>query len=72
MIIFNSSEVGDQVSKRLDKKMSAVPCGLPVLPPHWIFTVNVWTYEAIGMYNEFKVIDNDNEVIPKPYFGNKG
>jgi len=67
-----SGEVGDQVSKGLSKTMAAVPCGLPVLPPHWVFTTNVWTYEAIGMYNEFKVIDNDNEVIPKPYFGHKG
>lgn len=67
-----SGEVGDQVSKRLDKTMSAVPCGLPVLSPHWIFTVNVWTYEIVGKYQVFSVIDNDNEVIPEPYFGHKG
>ncbi len=67
-----SGEVGDQVSKRLDKTMAAVPCGLPVLPPHWIFTVNVWTYEIVGKYQVFTVIDNDNEVIPEPYFGHKG
>ncbi|AKB19711.1 hypothetical protein [Methanosarcina sp. WWM596] len=67
-----SGEIADKVTKRLDRTMTAVPCGLPVLPPHWIFTVNVWTYEVIGMYEEFKVIDNDNEVIPKPYFGHKG
>ncbi|WP_455709835.1 DUF7286 family protein, partial [Methanosarcina mazei] len=52
--------------------MAAVPCGLPVMPPHWIFTVNVWTYEVMGEYEVFTVIDNDNEVIPKPYFGHKG
>ncbi|AKB51556.1 hypothetical protein MSBRW_2303 [Methanosarcina barkeri str. Wiesmoor] len=46
--------------------------GSQVLPSYWIFTVNVWSYEAVGMYNEFKVNDNDNEVIPKPYFGHKG
>ena len=67
-----SGEVGDQVSKRLSRTMSAVPCGLPVKPPHWIFTANVWTYEIVGKYQVFTVIDNDNEVIPEPYFGHKG
>ncbi|MGE4495936.1 MAG: hypothetical protein AB7D09_14100, partial [Methanosarcina sp.] len=67
-----SGEVADKVTKRLDRTMSAVPCGLPVLPPHWVFTVNVWTYEVIGEYEVFTIIDNDNEVIPKPYFGHKG
>ncbi|MDR7665241.1 hypothetical protein RG963_05475 [Methanosarcina sp. Z-7115] len=67
-----SGEVGYKVSKRLDRTMEAVPCGLPVLPPHWIFTVNVWTYEIVGKYQIFTVIDNDNEVIPEPYFGHKG
>jgi hypothetical protein len=67
-----SGKVADKVTKRLDRTMAAVPCGLPVLPPHWVFTVNVWTYEIVGRYKEFTVIDNDNEVIPKPYFGHKG
>lgn len=67
-----SGEVANRVTKRLERTMAAVPCGLPVMPPHWIFTVNVWTYEVIGRYKEFTVIDNDNEVIPKPYFGHKG
>jgi len=67
-----SGEVADKVTKRLDRTMAAVPCGLPVLPPHWIFTVNVWTYEVIGKYEIFTVSDNDNEVIPQPYFGHKG
>ncbi|WP_048102846.1 hypothetical protein [Methanosarcina barkeri] len=52
--------------------MAVVPCGLPVLPPHWIFTVNVWNYEIVGKYQVFTVIDNDNEVILEPYFGHKG
>lgn len=26
----------------------------------------------MGKYQVFSVIDNDNEVIPKPYFGHKG
>ncbi|KKH47038.1 hypothetical protein [Methanosarcina sp. 1.H.A.2.2] len=67
-----SGEIADKVTKRLDRTMAAVPCGLPVLPPHWIFTVNVWTYEVMGEYEVFTVVDNDNEVIPKPYFGHEG
>ncbi|MHC1755253.1 MAG: hypothetical protein AB9861_07445 [Methanosarcina sp.] len=67
-----SGEVADKITKRLDRTMAAVPCGLPVLPPHWVFTVNVWTYEVMGEYEVFTVIDNDNEAIPKPYFGHKG
>jgi hypothetical protein len=67
-----SGEVADKVAKRLERTMAAVPCGLPVLPPHWVFTVNVWTYEIVGKYQTFTVVDNDNEVIPKPYFGHKG
>ncbi|WP_240664219.1 hypothetical protein [Methanosarcina sp. MSH10X1] len=67
-----SGKVGDKVSKRMDRTMAAVPSGLPVLPPHWTFTVNLWTYEIMGKYQTFTVIDNDNEVIPKPYFGHKG
>ena len=67
-----SGEALDKVTKRLDRTMAAIPCGLPVLPPHWIFTVNVWTYEVKGEYEIFTVIDNDNEVIPEPYFGHKG
>lgn len=42
------------------------------MPPHWLFTMNVWTYEIIGEYEAFTVIDNDNEVIPEPYFRHKG
>jgi hypothetical protein len=67
-----SGEIGDKISKKLDMTMAAVPCGLPIMPPHWIFTVNVWTYEVKGEYEIFTIIDNDNEVIPEPYFGHKG
>jgi len=67
-----SGEVADRVTKRLDRTMAAVPCGLPVLPPHWVFTVNVWTYDVKGEYETFTLVDNDNEVIPEPYFGHKG
>ncbi|MFY1112887.1 MAG: DUF7286 family protein, partial [Methanosarcinaceae archaeon] len=67
-----SGETAEMVSKKFQIAMKAVPCGLPVLPPHWVFTINVWTYDVIGMYKEFKVTDNDNDVILKPYFGHKG
>ncbi len=67
-----SGEAAEKVSKRFQIAMKAVPCGLPVLPPHWVFTVNVWTYEVVGKYQQFVVTDNDNEVIPTPYFGHKG
>lgn len=67
-----SGEIGDKISKRLDRTMAAIPCGLPILPPHWIFTTNLWMYKIIGRYKEFTIIDNDNEVIPEPYFGHKG
>ena len=67
-----SGEVADSITKRLGRTMAAVPCGLPVMPPHWIFTVNIWTYEVKGEYEMFTLSDNDNEVIPKPYFGHKG
>ncbi len=48
-----SGEVADRVTKRLDRTMAAVPCGLPVMPPHWIFTVNIWTYEIVGEVSNF-------------------
>ena len=67
-----SGDIGNKVLKRLDRMMATIPCGLPVMPPHWTFTVNMWTYEVIGRYEEFTVVDNDNEVIPKPYFRHKG
>ena len=53
-------EADDLDSERLERTMAAIPCGLPLLPPHWIFTMNVWTYEIIGEYEAFTVIDNDN------------
>jgi hypothetical protein len=54
-------EVGDKILKRLDRTMAAIPCGLPVLPPHWVFTVNVWTYEVMWEYEKF-IIKDKNEV----------
>jgi hypothetical protein len=51
--------------------MKYVPCGLPVLPPNWVCTVNVWEYDVKGAYKIFKVIDNDNECMFNPYLGHE-
>ena len=67
-----SGEVAERVSKRLEKTMNMVPAGLPLIPPNWVFTINVWTYDVVGKYQVFRVIDNDNEVIFDPYFGHVG
>jgi hypothetical protein len=57
------------MEKRLQKSMKLVPCGLPVIPPHWVCTVNVWEYDVVGKYRTFEVTDNDNECMFNPYFG---
>ncbi|MGP8322363.1 MAG: DUF7286 family protein, partial [Methanosarcinaceae archaeon] len=67
-----SERASMQVSKRIEKAMKQVPSGLPVIPPHWVFTVNVWTYDVIGKYEYFKIIDGDNEVIYDPLYGHVG
>ena len=67
-----NEEVYEKVSKRLEKTMNMVPAGLPLIPPNWVFTINVWTYDVMGKYKIFRVIDNDNEVIFDPYFGHVG
>ncbi|MGP8330660.1 MAG: DUF7286 family protein, partial [Methanosarcinaceae archaeon] len=67
-----TEKVNKQVSKRIEKAMKQVPSGLPVIPPHWVFTVNVWTYDVIGFYEYFKVTDNDNEVIYDSFYGHVG
>ncbi|AKB86088.1 hypothetical protein [Methanococcoides methylutens] len=67
-----SEDVAEKVNKRLERTMKHVPMGLPVLPPHWMFTVNVWTYDVIGKYEYFRVSDNDNEVILNTYVGHEG
>ncbi|MDW7731454.1 MAG: hypothetical protein SCH66_03375 [Methanolobus sp.] len=64
-----SGELAEKMEKRLQKSMKLVPCGLPVIPPHWVCTVNVWEYDVKGTYQEFEVIDNDNECMFNPYFG---
>jgi len=67
-----NGEVAEKVSKRLEKTINMVPAGLPLIPPNWVFTINVWTYDVVGEYQMFRVIDNDNEVIFDPYFGHVG
>ncbi|QLC50409.1 hypothetical protein HWN40_09240 [Methanolobus zinderi] len=64
-----TGEFAEKIEKRLQKSMKLVPCGLPVIPPHWVCTVNVWEYDVKGAYREFEVIDNDNECMFNPYFG---
>ncbi|MDG6244252.1 MAG: hypothetical protein QCH31_07670 [Methanolobus sp.] len=64
-----TGNLADQMEKRLQRSMKLVPAGLPVIPPHWVCTVNVWEYDVKGMYKTFKVIDNDNECLFNPYFG---
>ncbi|WP_135388949.1 DUF7286 family protein [Methanolobus halotolerans] len=66
-----SGELAEKMEKRLQKSMKLVPCGLPVIPPHWVCTVNVWEYEVVGKYKTFEVIDNDNECMFNPYFGHE-
>jgi hypothetical protein len=64
-----TGKLAEQIEKRLEKSMKYVPCGLPVIPPNWVCTVNVWEYDVKGVYQEFEVIDNDNECIFNSYFG---
>jgi hypothetical protein len=64
-----TGKLAENIEKRLERSMKYVPCGLPVLPPNWVCTVNVWEYDVKGAYKEFEVIDNDNECIFNPYFG---
>jgi hypothetical protein len=64
-----TGQLADKMEKKLQRSMKLVPAGLPVIPPHWVCTVNMWEYDVKGMYKTFKVIDNDNECLFNPYFG---
>ncbi|WP_094227998.1 DUF7286 family protein [Methanolobus psychrotolerans] len=64
-----TGQLAEKMEKRLQKSMKLVPCGLPVIPPHWVCTVNVWEYDVKGEYKSFEIIDNDNECMFNPYFG---
>lgn len=63
--------LAEKIEQRLQRAMKYVPCGLPVLPPNWVCTVNVWEYDVKGAYKIFKVIDNDNECMFNPYLGHE-
>jgi len=64
-----NGQVAEKIEQRLQRSLKLVPCGLPVIPPHWVCTVNVWEYEVVGKYKTFEVIDNDNECMFNSYFG---
>jgi predicted DNA-binding protein (UPF0278 family) len=66
-----TGQLAEKMEQRLQRAMKYVPCGLPVLPPNWVCTVNVWEYEVKGAYKTFKVIDNDNECMFNPYMGHE-
>ncbi|WP_406659636.1 hypothetical protein V7O66_07230 [Methanolobus sp. ZRKC3] len=64
-----TGQLAEKMEQRLQKSMNLVPCGLPVIPPNWVCTVNVWEYDVVGKYRTFEVTDNDNECMFNPYFG---
>jgi hypothetical protein len=64
-----TGQFAEKIEKRLQKSMKLVPCGLPIMVPQWVCTVNVWEYDVKGVYQEFEVMDNDNECMFNPYFG---
>ncbi|WP_292464303.1 hypothetical protein [Methanolobus sp.] len=66
-----TGQLAEKMEQRLQRAMKYVPCGLPVLPPNWVCTVNVWEYDVKGAYMTFKVIDNDNECMFNPYLGHE-
>ncbi len=66
-----TGQLAEKMEQRLQRAMKYVPCGLPVLPPNWVCTVNVWEYEVVGKYQTLKVIDNDNECMFNPYLGHE-
>jgi len=59
----------EKIEKRLQKSMKLVPCGLPIMIPQWVCTVNVWEYYVKGKYETFEIMDNDNECLFNSYFG---
>jgi hypothetical protein len=67
-----TGKAAEKVEKRLETAMRCVPAGLPLLPPNWVCTVNLWEYDVKGMYKSFSVVDMDNECLVDPFFGHKG
>lgn len=66
-----TGKAAEKVEKRLETAMRCVPAGLPLLPPNWVCTVNIWEYDVKGIYKRFSVVDMDNECIVDPFFGHK-
>jgi hypothetical protein len=66
-----TGKAAEKTSKKLETALRCVPSGLPLLPPNWVCTVNVWEYDVKGRYKSFTIIDVDNECIVDPFFGHK-
>jgi hypothetical protein len=66
-----TGKAAENVAKRLETAMRCVPAGLPLLPPNWVCTINLWEYDVKGMYKSFSVVDMDNECIVDPFLGHK-
>jgi hypothetical protein len=66
-----TGKAAEKVEKRLETAMRCVPAGLPLLPPNWVCTVNIWEYDVKGRYKSFSVADMDNECIVDPFYGHK-
>lgn len=67
-----NERIGHEISNRLKKSIKYVPSGLPLIPSHWAFTVNMWTYDVVGKYKYFKIVDNSNKAIMHPRKGHIG
>lgn len=61
--------MAEQMERRLQRAMRHVPCGLPLIPPKWVCTMNIWEYEVVGKYKVLRVVDNDNECLFHPFYG---
>lgn len=66
-----TGKAAEKTSKKLETALRCVPSGLPLLPPNWVCTVNVWEYDVKGVYKKFSVTDIDNECIVDPFFGHR-
>ena len=66
-----TGKAAEKLEKRLEKAMRCVPAGLPLIPPNWVCTVNIWEYDVKGRYRTFQISDIDNECIVDPFYGHK-
>ncbi len=67
-----NERISHEISSRLKKSLKYVPSGLPLIPSHWAFTVNMWTYDVVGKYKYFRIVDNSNKAIMHPQKGHIG